>query len=439
MFQPQKINPVLVQQPIIGVDMTQEDYNNLQQQGMLGQNLMPQQPQIVDVSPQTIGVGGAEKKGVDWAGALQGLGSYLSAAGQGINPNATTMGAGLSGAGDTILKHQQNIKQFQTMAPYYQQMGYDVSKLDPSRGGAGISTSPEEFVKMKSLYDYRNQSLELKETLGLLGDNTKRANLISKALNDGTITPQEARQRMQEYGITLQDMNLSNQTRNADVNQYLAPARKRYYESMPGLAQQRIGIQEAQLGLEAPYKQAQTMKLLEELGAGGVPLKERTQMQRGVQAVESQVDRFTDTFKGLPTKAESYTAGQARRLTGMQTPAEANFNSQRTLLFNKIARELGGEKGVLSDQDINRINEALPNLTDSYQQKQAKMQAVYDLMGDVKNRYGMTQGGGSRVQPFTPNVNLTPIPRNAIGSSQVRPRQTSKPKGKSKDPLGLGI
>ena len=80
-----------------------------------------------------------------------------------------------------------------------------------------------------------------------------------------------------------------------------------------------------------------------------------------------------------------------RKATGTQTTQEANFNSQRTLLFNKIARELGGEKGVLSDQDITRIDASLPKLTDSLQQKQAKMQAVYDLLGDVKNKYGMTQ------------------------------------------------
>lgn len=101
-----------------------------------------------------------------------------------------------------------------------------------------------------------------------------------------------------------------------------------------------------------------------------------------LQAVSNQLQRFEKTFEKMPGKLESNTIGRLRNATGFQTPQEANFNSQRTLLFNKIARDLGGEKGVLSDQDIKRIENSLPNYTDSYVQKQAKMQAIYDLLND---------------------------------------------------------
>ena len=37
---------------------------------------------------------------------------------------------------------------------------------------------------------------------------------------------------------------------------------------------------------------------------------------------------------------------------------------------------------ILSDQDIKRIEGALPSYTDSMVQKQAKMQAIYDLLND---------------------------------------------------------
>ena len=87
------------QQPIIGVDMTQQDYNNLQQQGLLPSQL--QQPKVVDVAPQNqsqpiVGNAGAQRTGIDWGAALQGLGNYMAAAGQGIDPTAKTIGAGLS-------------------------------------------------------------------------------------------------------------------------------------------------------------------------------------------------------------------------------------------------------------------------------------------------------------------------------------------------------
>ena len=58
------------------------------------------------------------------------------------------------------------------------------------------------------------------------------------------------------------------------------------------------------------------------------------------------------------------------------------------MLFNKIARELGGEKGVLSDQDIKRIEQALPTLSDTKAQKQAKMEAIYNLLDDRMKQYG---------------------------------------------------
>jgi hypothetical protein len=101
-----------------------------------------------------------------------------------------------------------------------------------------------------------------------------------------------------------------------------------------------------------------------------------------LNAVSNQLKRFEDTFANMPNKLESNTLGRLRNMTGLETEQEANFNSQRTLLFNKIARDLGGEKGVLSDQDIKRIEGALPSYTDSLEQKNAKMSAIYDLLND---------------------------------------------------------
>lgn len=113
--------------------------------------------------------------------------------------------------------------------------------------------------------------------------------------------------------------------------------------------------------------------------------------------VEKQINNFKATFKGLPSKAESYTLGNLRAMTGTQTTKEANFNAQRTLLFNQIARKLDGEKGVLSDQDMKRIELALPTLTDSYDQKIAKMRAVDDLLNIKKGGMPQTYTSGKYI------------------------------------------
>ena len=148
------------QQPIIGVDMTQQDYNNLQQQGMLPQQLN-QQPQVVDVAPQNqqpiVGNAGAQKNGVDWRGALSTLGSYLNATGAGM-AGAQNLSQGLAQGIGGLNRNMQNIRQYDTMKPYYQQMGYDVNRLDPRRGGAGVASTPESMIQLQSLVDQRNMN-----------------------------------------------------------------------------------------------------------------------------------------------------------------------------------------------------------------------------------------------------------------------------------------
>lgn len=130
-----------------------------------------------------------------------------------------------------------------------------------------------------------------------------------------------------------------------------------------------------------------------------------------LQAVNQQLQRFEESFATMPNKLESNTLGRLRNATGFQTKEEANFNSQRQLLFNKIARDLGGEKGVLSDQDIKRIEGALPSYTDSMVQKQAKMQAIYDLLND---RLAVEGGSLNNTKATTGNVTKSGVKYEVI-------------------------
>ena len=106
-----------------------------------------------------------------------------------------------------------------------------------------------------------------------------------------------------------------------------------------------------------------------------------------LNAVSNQLNRFEKTFEDVNNPYRYRLAGWASEKGNFLTPQEANFNSQRTLLFNKIARDLGGEKGVLSDQDIKRIEQSLPTLSDTKAQKKAKMTAIYNLLEDRKALY----------------------------------------------------
>ena len=129
-------------------------------------------------------------------------------------------------------------------------------------------------------------------------------------------------------------------------------------------------------------------------------IQKNQEMLNSLNAVQSQMDRFANLFGKVRGSKAGALLADAYAKGGFGNQAEANFNAQRTLLFNKIARELGGEKGVLSDQDIKRIEASLPSLSDSLQQKKAKMQAIYDLLDDRKSQYNIGGNISSNKDPM---------------------------------------
>ncbi len=199
---------------------------------------------------------------------------------------------------------------------------------------------------------YRNELEKMGfDTTGLTGyvsDDTFNKIFQSKQLQDNA-----------EYRNAM----LASQQKNQDLANRMAQDRLEYQKMSDA----------ADRALKSRGLDIQEQKLLDNKNNANIG---------NLQAVSNQLKRFEDSFATMPNKLESNTFGRLRAATGFQTKEEANFDSQRTLLFNKIARDLGGEKGVLSDQDIKRIEKSLPSYTDSAVQKQAKMQAIYDLLND---------------------------------------------------------
>jgi hypothetical protein len=121
--------------------------------------------------------------------------------------------------------------------------------------------------------------------------------------------------------------------------------------------------------------------------------QEQNENNKDIQALnemEAQLDDFVSTFDVVDNPYRYRIAGGVSNALNTLTPEEANFNAKRTLLFNAIARKLAGEKGVLSDQDIKRIDDALPRLSDNKKQKMAKMDATYSLL-DIRRGYKTPQ------------------------------------------------
>lgn len=201
---------------------------------------------------------------------------------------------------------------------------------------------------------------------------------------------------------------------NSRIAQENAAYRRMYYDNQNINQQELIEFRKREAERQARQDAFDNSIKQQQVAQGWAKIKaddekKGTNNVANLQAVSQQLKRFEDSFKGMPNKLESNTLGRFRNFTGLQTETEANFNSQRQLLFNKIARDLGGEKGVLSDQDIKRIEGALPSYTDSYAQKQAKMQAIYDLLNDRLSVEGgslgqTTQSGTTQVGKYKVRV-----------------------------------
>ena len=217
--------------------------------------------------------------------------------------------------------------------------------------GAGLLNQQSRLKDTMYRNELEKMGFDTSGIRGYVGDDTFNKIFQSKQLQDNA-----------DYRNALLASNLKNQETDAQLAQAKLEQEKVNNATKNALEQQKINLERLKIENEKNKGQA---------GALG-----------NLQAVNQQLQRFEESFATMPNKFESNTLGRLRNATGFQTKEEANFNSQRQLLFNKIARDLGGEKGVLSDQDIKRIEGALPSYTDSMVQKQAKMQAIYDLLND---------------------------------------------------------
>ena len=214
--------------------------------------------------------------------------------------------------------------------------------------GAGLLNQQSRMKDKMYRNELEKMGFDTTGITGYVGDDTFNKIFQSKQLQDNA-----------EYRNAM----LASQQKNQDLANRMAQDRLEYQKMSDA----------ADRALKSRGLDIQEQKLLDNKNNGNIG---------NLQAVSNQLKRFEDSFATMPNKLESNTFGRLRAATGFQTKEEANFDSQRTLLFNKIARDLGGEKGVLSDQDIKRIEKSLPSYTDSAVQKQAKMQAIYDLLND---------------------------------------------------------
>lgn len=200
---------------------------------------------------------------------------------------------------------------------------------------------------------------------GYVGDSMFKSILEDAQLRDNA-----------EYRNAMLQTQVNNQREMMEYRKQEAERQARQDRIDTDIEYKKLGLQE---------------KALEQKGQND------TKDMQTLNEMEAQLNDFVATFDVVDNPYRYRIAGGASQLLNTLTPEEANFEAKRTLLFNAIARKLGEEKGVLSDQDIKRIDNALPKLADNKKQKMAKMDATYSLLN-------IRRGGGEQQTPQNLNV-----------------------------------
>lgn len=242
---------------------------------------------------------------------------------------------------------------------------------------------------------YKNQALQVRQAIAGAQDNTKRANMIMQGLNNGTITPDEAKMHMANYGITFEDLQRSNASRNADMNAELLPYKKYALQMAPqiaagnlGLAQARFAYQQQQdafdnalklqklqggAGLSKADQKAynENLSTLSDIDAGLKLISENPDAYSPVKGITpSWLLNYTDP-KGIPTRTQidNITAVYRKWLTGAQM-SDAERKAYERFLPAPTDNAVAVKAKLQGMRDsIERKNNILMQNAQSYQQQ----------------------------------------------------------------------
>jgi len=435
---PQQEVPVSYQQPLVGVDMTQNDYNNAQSQGLL-----PESPMIstgVKENPRIGGLlsdiaGGAKENAqtpFDMSniennqtsdgrnkGLAYRLGEGLGTAGKFMaSPAGRAVGTGLLVAATGGNPTQAITYGLQAGVGNYQNVQEDkmnrnllqsqVINTENIRGYLNNDMAKSYTDNYKNLNDsrYKFASLELRDKLATMQDNTTKAKSIMDAFKSNMIDETQAVNLANMYGLSVNDLQESNQTKNTKINEYLAPAKKRAYELAPqiamgnlGVAQNNSAINGGRLNLqqqEFDYK-----KNNPNAGKTEEQLANLQNLNQDLQDFQTMFDTVPNAKAGMGYQAE-VAKNKLRRNVMSLSPHEQSFETSRNNLKFRIITALDDAGKRVTNVEMNQIDKALPSLDMTYAQKQA---AYKELNRLITNKYGIKMGAIQSIPSSQPQQN----------------------------------
>lgn len=230
---------------------------------------------------------------------------------------------------------------------------------------------------------YKNQALQVRQAIAGAQDNTKRANMIMQGLNNGTITPDEAKMHMANYGITFDDLQRSNASRNADMNAELLPYKKYALQMAPQIAAGNLGLAQARFAYQQQQDAFDNALKLQKL-QGGAGLSKADQ-----KAYNENLSTLSDIDAGLKLISENPNAYSfAKGIMGadLANRIDPKGVKTRTQIDNITAvyrKWLTGAQ--MSDAERKAYERFLPAPTDNAQIVTAKLQGMRDSIERKNN------------------------------------------------------
>lgn len=241
---------------------------------------------------------------------------------------------------------------------------------------------------------YRQQSLQAKRDIAEAKDNVSRARMIMTALNNGTITPQEAQIQMANYGVTLNDVQESNNTRLLPYKQYAMQVAPQVALGNLGVAQGNLALRQAEYLNELNHPKGASFNEVASLRkefTGLAPVKNSTEITRQYNNVNSLYQQYKQGKIGKNSfdQALITTLNKVLDPTSVVRESEFDRTSAGQAMWDKLAgysQKLS--KGGSGLTDANRAD-LVNALTTMKRANDNEVNGIVTEYADLAKRYGM--------------------------------------------------
>uniref|UniRef100_A0A6M3LFI0 Uncharacterized protein n=1 Tax=viral metagenome TaxID=1070528 RepID=A0A6M3LFI0_9ZZZZ len=160
----------------------------------------------------------------------------------------------------------------------------------------------------------------------------------------------------------------------------------------------------------APYPAGTTMRDVRASGAIAVTSKQKEELRSmdNVAAIVESIGGLADRIITAENAGEALAKGPVLYAGAMTktNPSAAAYSDMRAQFLGVLARSLGGERGVLTDMDINRVMNGLPKFNDTKAIKDFKLGVLKNLMDtSIQSKKAIMLGGSVDRREYRQNLN----------------------------------